>query len=178
MSVINISLVRKLINSKIEIELINNFLEDLKNIDSFLPDSKWLENVNKIPKLNKHRKDIIAFVDRHKGILQSFMDADMLYEMTHGFEISYHWEDTYSLLLEDVQNLNKEKVFEILDFFEKNKFDEVIFEQKSRLQSPIFKIKQKFIFVLFKWGYSRQMNPFLYIHKKRANLALFLLFFY
>lgn len=128
MSIISIKFIKKLVDLNVTIQEIETFWnEDFNSIRENVYDYRFYEKPNMIPKFNKNRKRIIAFVDKHNNIIQEFIRCDVLYEMTNGFDVRYHWDDTYKPLLQDIRNVGKSKVLEVLEKLEQKGFDEIHF---------------------------------------------------
>lgn len=144
MNSLDIKLVKKLLNVNIEVENIETFLENYKKVKNMVLNYNWLVNIKDIPKLNKNRKDILMFIENNQEIIDEFASNDILYEMTAGFDISYHWEDLYKPVLLNIKEVGKEKVLSVIEQIENKNFKTIKFSNKKFSSIHYDKAKKKY----------------------------------
>ena len=86
---INLTFLRKILNLNLSAKEIESFKNDYSLIRESVINYDCLLDIKKIPAFNKHKKEIIDFVEKYQSYIQEFEKNDVLYEMTNGFDV-YH----------------------------------------------------------------------------------------
>lgn len=126
---LNLDLIEKLLELEYDVEKIEEFKTEYKLIDKDISNYKQLLYPNKICKLNKKRQDILNFIDKYNDMINVFNEKNLLYAMTDGFDLNYHWKDAYKNILIDLKSVKKEKVLSVIKFFKDNNFRNIEYKK-------------------------------------------------
>jgi hypothetical protein len=129
MSEISLKLLEKLLDLEFNINKIEEFKNEYKEIkESINSNYNLLIQPNKISKLNKNRENILSFISKYENMITVFHEKDMLWEMTGGFDLNYHWEDIYKNILIEIKKIKKENVLKLISFLKENGFNNIYYD--------------------------------------------------
>ena len=126
MYLINLTLVEKLLEVNYNIDELECFKKDFLEVKKITKlNYEWLLNPKKIPTLKKDKQIIIDFISKYKSMITTFQEKNLLWEMTDGFDLHYHWNDCYRNIILDIKKTGKQKVLKTIQFLKNNGYEKI-----------------------------------------------------
>ena len=126
MNDINIVLIKKLLSIPTPIEDIIAFLEEFQEKKEYIHNINWLMETKNIPKKMKNIEEIKAFINKHRELIKTLNENEVLYDITFSWSFK-HYYPVYKDILKDIQSTGKEKVFQVINKLEEKGFKSFIF---------------------------------------------------
>lgn len=128
MAEIKVKFLKAILDIGITIEEIESFKKDYEIVKGIHTD--YMLDTKKIPRFHKRKAEYISFVEKWKELIAKLEEHKILYDMT-GFDMQYHWEDTYKDAITCLLNSNKENTVLLFEKLKDNGFSVIHFTKDS-----------------------------------------------